>query len=157
MDCALKLERTRLHAPTIQYRHEAIGSSSNAPCQPSKTDVAPSTLLCVFVFGLSLLLLLLVLLRRSRRLLPLMGCGIIQLQRQPQLRAAIRLIGKTQESLGQVLELLAEKLVFLRLGKHIRCLKTICICLPRHWRSPSASANPLWQSHDALQSFPDSA
>jgi hypothetical protein len=29
-DCALKLERTRLHAPTIQSRHDAISSNSDA-------------------------------------------------------------------------------------------------------------------------------
>jgi len=89
-------------------------------------DAAPLTLLRAFVSGL-LLLLLLLLVQRSRRLLPLMGGRIIQLERQPQLRVAIRLIGKTQESLGQVLKLLAEKFVFLRLGEHISCLKTICV------------------------------
>jgi hypothetical protein len=33
--------------------------------------------------------------------------------------------------------------VLLRPGEHISCLKAICVCWPRHQRSPSASAKSL--------------
>jgi hypothetical protein len=36
--------------------------------------------------------------------------------------------------------------VLLCLGEHISSFKTVCVCRPRHWRSPSASANPQRQS-----------
>jgi hypothetical protein len=61
-DCFLetgapRLERTRPHANTIQTRHDHDQAAT--ACQRNKTHFRSSTLLCAFVFGLSLLLLLL--------------------------------------------------------------------------------------------------
>ena len=142
-DLALRLEReaTRHH---IQTRHDRDQAATPMPLvSATRLISAPSTLLCAFIFGLQLLLLLLWLFQWFRKLQLLMGSGITQFQRQRHLRVAIGLIGKAQKTFGQILKFLAEKLVLLRPGEHISCLKAICVCRPRHQRSPSASAKSL--------------
>jgi hypothetical protein len=64
-DCFLetgapRLERTRPHANTIRTRHDHDQAATPTPLvSVARLISVPSTLLCAFVFGLSLLLLLL--------------------------------------------------------------------------------------------------
>jgi len=60
---------------------------------------------------------------------------LIVLPRRPnQLRAVLGVFSKPQETPGQVLKLLAKKVVFLCQIKHICCPKAVGICWFLHWR-----------------------
>src|SRR3954451_8499238 len=59
---------------------------------------------------------------------------IVLPQRPNQLRAVLGVFSKPQETPGQVLKLLAKKVVFLCQIKHICCPKAVGICWFLHWR-----------------------